>query len=306
MHLDVGGGARFRQSQTFQNYAYQDAGSHIQVGWNTGLGNSRLRFGVGGSYEQVVTSTNGASGRGDRYQLGLSLGYSGTAVEGAVYGTFGNAGIATTRPVFGPAGPVTAMAQQRFNFGQLGGDLHYRFDLGGVSVRPGVDGGYAYYEQQRTIEQGAGVLSLAVGNAGTKGFGFVRPNVDLSSGFDLGKSRIQVSVSGAICAALAMSASPRPSTALRRGDPVPDPVLPRPTGRHGRCPPVGYAGPWSDRGGELWGRIWRAHHAAQLDGAPERSLLIECRPSMGGNRNSHEGCVEPTWQAGQGADTDGG
>uniref|UniRef100_UPI0035CBB5FA hypothetical protein n=1 Tax=uncultured Sphingomonas sp. TaxID=158754 RepID=UPI0035CBB5FA len=180
------GGDRFEQRATFENRAYRDLGAHIQGGLTHQLGTSPLTAGFAGSYETVHTRLSGAAGEGSRYQLGLSLGYTRAAFDATAYGTFGHGSIGVTRLVETPVAPSTATGRQRFDFGQVGGELGYTLKAGTLAVRPALDGGYAYWQQQRAVESGAAMLSLSLQHPGTKGFGYIRPNVSASETFDLG------------------------------------------------------------------------------------------------------------------------
>lgn len=190
------GGDRFQQRATPENRRYGDTGAHIQGGLGHQLGWSGVSASIAGSYETVHTQVDGASGQGERYQLGLSFGYRHGPLDAAVYGTFGHANVAVSRFVQTPGTSSLATGRQKFNFGQVGGELGYAIVSGSFALRHSLGGGYAYWEQQRGVESGAAPLSLSLQDVGSKGFAFVQPGVSASEAFGLGRVGLTASARG--------------------------------------------------------------------------------------------------------------
>lgn len=148
------------------------------------LGGSSFFAGIAGSYETVRTRMNGSIGDGERYQVGMTLGYRDAGFEARAYGTFGLADVDTARPVLAPGQVSLALGRQEFNFGELGGRISYDLPVADIVVRPALDAGYIYYEQQGAVETGADPVSLMLDHH-SGGHGFVRPSLRLMSSLGL-------------------------------------------------------------------------------------------------------------------------
>jgi outer membrane autotransporter protein len=161
------------------------------------LGGTAFVGGISGSYESSQTRVNGASGQGDRYQVGMMLGWRPAQAELTLYGTLGTGSMDVLRPVATPGGASVASGRQRFGFGQYGAVAGYNFQLSALSIRPAVEAGYAHYVPGGFTEGGAGPLNLTASTGTSAGVGFVRPQVSVAGHFTLGATVIEPYLAGA-------------------------------------------------------------------------------------------------------------
>jgi hypothetical protein len=191
-----GGGTRLRLDSSVENHRFRENGSFLQGGLEHRLGETALVAGISGSYESSKTRVNGAYGRGDRYQVGVMLGWRPAQAELTLYGTLGTGSMNVLRPVATPGGASVASGRQRFGFGQYGVVAGYNFGISALTIRPAIEAGYAHYIPGGFTEGGAGPLDLTASAGTSAGVGFVRPQLSVAGRLSLGATVIEPYLGG--------------------------------------------------------------------------------------------------------------
>ena len=191
-----GGGNMFKQTGTYQGRAFRDVNGSVAGGFSHTMGDTPLTFAAGISYETVHSQIDNAVGIGDRLQVGASLSGHFTPIDLRVFGTFGSSSVAVQRQVDTPGGVSTAQARQEFTYGESGLALSRSFDTTAGMLRPALEGGYVWWNQQNVRENGADMLSLRLQDRGRTGFAYIRPSLTFIEKFDLGSVPVAFWVRG--------------------------------------------------------------------------------------------------------------